>query len=178
MRPNRRRRQSLVAGRSQFTDEDRARVFTTLAANEGNVKRTARDLGMAPSTVRKWRDQWQQDGPPEPELVEEALADFVADAERVRNKALGVIERKLDQTPETIKVSELNVTVGVLSDKIDRAKGLAQPRGDGAPGLVQADQVRELVVGAVQAMQQLAEAREAEIVEAELVPHRALPPAK
>jgi transposase-like protein len=165
-----------VAGRSRFSEEDKQRVFVHLASNDGNVKRTARELGMAPSTVRKWRDEWQKDGPPPAEELEEVVADFVNRAETVRFKALDVAEELIDA--RKVKLSELNVTVGVLSDKIDRAKGIDRPRGEEQNALLASDQVRELVVGFVQGMQQLAEAREAEIIEAELVVPKALPAAK
>lgn len=39
------------------TDTEKAVALAALAANLGNVKQTARDIGRDPSTLRRWRDE-------------------------------------------------------------------------------------------------------------------------
>jgi transposase-like protein len=159
-----------VAGRARYTDEDKARVFVVLGANDGNVKRTARETGIPENTVRRWRDEWKKEGPPSVEHVEEAVGDFVNDAERVRNKALLAIEKKIPDA----KVSELNNTVGILTDKIDRARGLVDRRVV-EHQLPSPDDIRAALGAFADEMQKLSRQREAEIVDAEIVEQPALP---
>ncbi len=40
--------------RRQYTDEDREAALAALAANDGNVLRTAKDLGIPVKTLRNW----------------------------------------------------------------------------------------------------------------------------
>lgn len=46
-----------------YSREDRARVYTTLLSNEGNVKRTARDTGVNATTVRRWKREFATNPP-------------------------------------------------------------------------------------------------------------------
>ena len=159
-----------MAGRATYTDEDFARLYVVLTANEGNIKRTSRETGIPESTVRRKRDEWQREGPPNVENVEEAVGDFVTDAERVRNAALLAIEKKIPDA----KVSELNNTVGILTDKIDRARGLVDRRVV-EHQLPSPDSIREALGTFAAEMQRMAQQREAEIVDAEIVEQPALP---
>jgi transposase-like protein len=159
-----------MAGRAKYTDQDKASVFVVLTANDGNVKRTSRETGVPENTVRRWRDEWKKEGPPETDVVEEAVGDFVGDAERVRNKALLAIEKKIPDA----KVSELNNTVGILTDKIDRARGLVDRRVV-EHQLPSPDDIRAALGTFAAEMQRMAQQREAEIVDAEIVEQPALP---
>jgi transposase-like protein len=153
-----------MTGRATYTETDKARVYVVLRANDGNVKRTSRETGVPENTVRRWRDEFLEK-PPNTELVEVAAGEFVDDASRVRNLALRRIETLI---PESTKISELNVTVGILTDKIDRARGLTDKvsHEHHLPG---ADEIRELMQGFVEAGRELARNREYEIVDAEVL---------
>lgn len=163
--------------RTTYTDEELARLYVALVTNEGNVKRTARDTGIPESTVRSWKNKWETEGPPDIGAVEDAVTDFTADAERVRNKALLAIEGKID----TAKVGELTTLVGVLDDKIQRAKGLAIGRVEHVHTLPPADQIREALGAVLDGALAIASKREGEIVDAEIIaveeqaPRKALP---
>jgi transposase-like protein len=159
-----------VAARATYTEADKSRVYVVLATNDGNVKRTARETGVPENTVRRWKKEFEE-SPPPAELVEVAVGNFVNDADRVRHKALLAIERKIDANEA--KVGELNNTVGILTDKIDRARGLDVRRVEHEHKLDPAS-IREALVGFMQDMQQMSESREAEIVEAEVVEQAAL----
>lgn len=161
-----------MAGRSTYTDEEKARVYVVLASNDGNVKRTARETGVPENTVRRWRNEFQKEGPPSTDLVQSATQDFVGEAEVVRNLAL---QRIRDLIPTSEKINELNNTVGILTDKIDRARGLDRPQATSPNGEPTADLIRAAIGSFVDGMKELSRAREAEIVDAELVEQVALP---
>ena len=110
--------------KSRYTASDRARVYAELTSNDGNIKRTARNLGIPVSTVRDWKITWEQQGV-EPEVAEAipaVVTDFVEDATRIRDKFLIRLEQKSDK--DQLNGRELLVGVGVLTDKIRAYKGL------------------------------------------------------
>lgn len=154
-----------MAGRTTYTDDELARLYVALTANEGNVKRTARDTGVPESTVRKYRDQWEREGPPHVGDVESAVADFTTNAERVRDKALLAIEEKIPGA----KVGELTTLVGVLDDKIQRARGLAIGRVEHVHTLPPAEEIKAVLGAVFQGSLEAAAQRESEIVDAEII---------
>lgn len=162
-----------------YTEQDKARVYVVLTANEGNVKRTARETDVPEQTVRRWRDDWAKNGPPSTEDVEIAVGDFITEADELRSLGLTALKGKLElliQNPKDVNVAQVTTLVGILTDKIDRARGLDRPRGgDDAPQALTADSIRELLVGYTHAVRELAVAREEEIIEAEIVEQPALP---
>jgi transposase-like protein len=153
-----------MAGRATYTEADKAQVFVVLRANDGNVKRTARDTGVPENTVRRWRNEFIEN-PPSTEAVTVATGNFVDDASRIRNLALLRIETLI---PETKDIGKLNVTVGILTDKIDRANGVGQVVSH-EHHLPKADEIREVMAGFVAMGQELARQREEEIVDAEVL---------
>lgn len=144
-------------------------MYVVLAANDGNVKRTARETGVPENTVRRWKKEFESD-PPSAELVTDAVNDFAGEAEGVRNLAL---QRIKELIPSSNKINDLNNTVGILTDKIDRAKGLDVRRVEHEHKLDPAG-IREALSGFVRDMQKMSAEREAEIVEAEIVEQPAL----
>lgn len=161
-----------MAGRRQYSEDDKAKVYVVLAANDGNVKRTARETGVPENTVRRWRNEFQE-APPRTELVEQAMGDFVEEAESVRNLALARIK---DLIPTSTRINELNTTVGILTDKIDRARGLGETRTvKHEHELTSSDELKALMGGFVKEMRARASEREEEIQDAEIVEQAALP---
>jgi len=164
-----------MAGRATYTEDQKASVFVALAANEGNVKRTARDTGIPVSTIRRWRDEWQRlESLPSVDAVNEAMGDFADKAETIRWKALVELERQLS----TAKPHDLIKVIGILDDKITRARGLADRTVEHRHVLPSAEEVRELVGSFAEATRQAALDRAEDIIDAEIVeqaPRRALP---
>lgn len=153
-----------MAARREYTDEEKARVFVALTTNQGNIKRTARDTGLPISTIRNWRNEWEESGPPDTALVEQASGEFLEDAERVRSKALIELERKIpDATP-----SALVATVGMLTDKISMAKGLATSRTETVHSLPPAEDIAKTLSAAFQAALEVSQQRDDEIIDAEI----------
>ena len=154
--------------RATYTPEDKARVYVTLTTNDGNIKRTARDMGVPENTIRRWRDEWAKNGPPELEQVERAVGEFLDEAVELRGLALQALRRKVDlllKDPDKVKVAELTTLMGVLDDKITRAQGLATGRVEHVHTLPPADEIREALVSAFGGMKAITEQREAEVIE-------------
>jgi hypothetical protein len=82
----------VMAGKATYDESDKARLYVVLAANDGNVKRTARETGVPESTVRRFKKMFEEEGPPDMKLFRQELNTFVSDADRVRFKALHRIE--------------------------------------------------------------------------------------
>lgn len=103
----------------RYTDKDKAKVFAELSANDGNIKRTARNTGMDPATVRRWRDEWNRNGLPETVQQEIAVVagEFLEDAIRIRGKLLRKLEEALDGDMRAT-IPQYVTGIGVLSDKI------------------------------------------------------------
>lgn len=154
----------MARNQRRYTDEDRALVLATLTSNNGNIARTARDTNVPENTVRGWKREWEENGPPDGvlALAVDQAGDFVAQAEVVRDEALAIMRSKLPDA----RVSELNSVVGTLDDKITRMRGLAMGRVEHvhtqavAPEELGA-QIGEYLVNAVTAARQ----RQAEVFE-------------
>lgn len=162
-----------MAGKQQYSDDAKAQVYTILTTNDGNVKRTARETGVPVSTIRRWRDEWEAEkNLPSIEDIAAASGDFIADAERVRNQALREMERKLP----TATPAQLATIVGVLDDKIARARGLTNKvEHEHRLSLPSAEEIAGLLGGLHRRALDDASRRDAEIVEAEVVEQKALP---
>jgi len=153
--------------RLAYSDEDKAQILATLAANGGNVKRTARETGASPAAIRGWKGKQEQGRGIAPALIDEAVDAFVEAAARVRNLALERLEEKI--RAGDVKASELVTIVGVLDDKVTRAKGLPTSRVETQSALPDAQHLRELMSGFVEGAIRAAEQRHSDIIEAEVV---------
>lgn len=166
--------------RATYTAEDKARAYVVLQSNEGNLKRTARDTGIPEPTIRRWRNEWASEGPPPLEQLEEAATDYVANAETVRDLALQRIKERLqsDNVKEQGTLPQLATVYGIVTDKIDRARGIADRTVEHRHSLPSPDEIRGALTALVAEVQQGHAAREEEIEDAELVSDEplALPP--
>lgn len=112
--------------RRTYTEDDRARVFTLLATNDGNVDRTVRESGVPRATVLSWKKKWEKEGAP-PELSEAAakVADnFISEAVDTRFKAIKALKGKIDGA----SARDLATIIGILDDKIARAEAVKSGR--------------------------------------------------
>src|SRR4051812_14575665 len=84
--------------RPVHTDDDKGRAVRALTANEGNVKRTSRELDIPEQTVRDWKKEMErgQLSPSVVEAVPAAIDATVNDFERMRDKALIALEEEID----------------------------------------------------------------------------------
>lgn len=155
-----------MAARKQYTDEQKGAALRALTLNDGNVKRTARELAIHPSTIKTWKNEWERNGVKEEILVvAQAEADqFVQDATRARDTALAQWEQKVNDGE--VAARDLMTGVGVLTDKINLASNLHKKGGDDKPAL-DAEALRAIARGVVEGAVSAAQKREAEIQEAE-----------
>lgn len=112
--------------RRNYTDDDRARVFTILATNDGNVDRTVRESGVPRATVLSWKKKWEKEGAP-PEISDKAALvanDFIAEATEARFEAIKALRVKLPDA----SARDLATVVGILDDKIARADAVRSGR--------------------------------------------------
>lgn len=149
-----------------------AQVYVVLVTNEGNVKRTARDTGIPENTVRRWKQKWETD-PPKVEVVEQAAKSLIEETEETRNLALLEIKRRIQNKEGTL--AQLGTIYGILTDKIDRARGIADRRVEHVHALPSPDEIRATLGALVESVQAGHIIREEEITDAEIIEQPALP---
>ena len=130
-----------------YRDEDKAAVYLSLQQGNGNIRRASRETGVPEQTIRDWKRVWDSEGVPEE--VQDALIVEVADSlermERVRDKALALIEGRLHEH----KPRELATLFGILDDKIRLTKGLATQRTETVSALPSPEEMKALFTGLV-----------------------------
>lgn len=150
--------------RRTYTDRDRALVYAELAVNEGNIKRTARNLDIPVPTVRRWRDQWERSGVPATMSAEVAIVatDFLSEAIRIRGKLMSRLEALIDD--EKVSSREVVTAIGILSDKIRAYEAIKDVQTvEHQFKLPPADEIRELFAGMLDGVVEAARSRAAEI---------------
>lgn len=100
-------------GRARYSDEEKAGALTILAVNNGNVKRTARSLGIPRATLTAWaRGRGTHAGVTQLcHLKKDSLADRF---EEVIRKMLAALPSKIEDAP----LLDLVKGVGILVDKM------------------------------------------------------------
>lgn len=153
--------------RRSYSDSDRALVFAELTVNEGNIKRTARNLSIPVSTVRYFKQQWEVEGldPKVAEALPAVYEENLERMERVQSKLLAAIEQALDDG--TLKGKDLLTGFGIFTDKIRALKGLDTKKVEHTFELPDPEKVREIFGGVVQELVGAARDRAAEIEDAE-----------
>lgn len=162
-----------MAGRATYSEQDKVRVYVVLTANNGNIKRTARETGISESTVRNWKREFEKN-PPDQEMVKaEVTAEggYVEQLKQVRDEALKALRNKIP----SMSGQQLAVAFGILDDKTTRASGLATDRTETVHKLPSAEELalagQLLAQGAIEAARQ----RQQEIVESAVREQPALP---
>ena len=97
------------------------KVMTSWAVTN-NYSETARELGMAESTVRKIVSD-NKDKEEFAKLCDEKKEEFADKATRIINKALRRLEEAIENDEEYIPVNQLTTAIGTLYDKRALAKG-------------------------------------------------------
>lgn len=114
--------------RRTYSAADQARVAVMLQANAGNVKRTARETGVPPMTVRDWKVRWEAEGYPEPiEEVLPAVSEEITDRmDYARGLAVDTVIEKLRDGKVSAK--DAAWIAQVFTDKINLIRGMATSR--------------------------------------------------
>lgn len=151
-----------IMPRRVYNNSDKASVLVVLKTNGGNIARTARDTGLPEATIRDWKKSWEMDGIPEALVgeVQEQADDILADMERVRYKALQLLEAQL---PHEKSVRNLATVFGIMSDKINLARGLATSRSETIHELPAPEKMAEMFKAIVSGALSAADQREQDI---------------
>lgn len=159
-----------MANRTAYTEADKARVYVVLTANDGNVKRTARETGIPESTVRNFKKEFETN-PPSAEAVEVSTGDYTDDLEKIRVELVAALRLKIP----SMNGKDLAVALGIVDDKLTRARGLATERTEHVHALPSAEELAlagaMLASGAIEAARQ----RQHDIIEANVREQPALP---
>ena len=102
--------------RGQKTNPELIYQIMASWAHTQNNSETARDLGIAESTVRKIVTD-NKDKPEFIKLCEEKREEFSAKASRIIDKALNRLERDLEDEGKSIPANHLTTVIGVLTEK-------------------------------------------------------------
>ena len=158
-----------MSKRVEWSDDARAAVYVQWVANEGNIQRTAREVGLSNSTLAYWVKDWKKNGPP-PAIegqITTAAYEFVNHASRVREDAMKKLEELIPQA-EVRQLSAIATVVGIMDDKIRLASGLATKRTENTYVLPSKAEMKELMGSFVDTLITSAEDRSAVIVEGEV----------
>lgn len=103
--------------RRQYSDKDKATALTVLDANGGSLRKTAREIGIPPTTLKEWKDGRVNPHVAELRTVKKGeLAERFDDA---TDMMLDVLHEKLkDATLQQVVTS-----IGILQDKSQLLKG-------------------------------------------------------
>lgn len=99
--------------RRQWTDEEKAEILAALDANGGNVKRTARQCGVAVSTLRGWA-KGRGTNAGVSKLRPQKRGELADALEDIAWQVIGLLPSKL----ECAEVRELSTLLGVSLDKL------------------------------------------------------------
>lgn len=119
-----------MATRRRYSDDDRAAALAALAANGGNVARTAARLGIPVKTLANWA---RGDRHPEAaQLGERKKGDMAAALEAVAWQILDALPHKIGKAP----LNQAAVALGIAIDKARLLRGEpTEIRRDDLPGL-------------------------------------------
>jgi hypothetical protein len=99
--------------RRRYPDDDQASILAALAANGGNVARTARQLGVPRGTLQQWGHRWGV--PPDvAQLAHQKKAALADRLEAIAFQLLGAIPGKAAGA----SLLELARALGILVDKM------------------------------------------------------------
>ena len=102
--------------RGKNTSPEMIYEIMTSWAITNNVNETAKQLGVAESTVRKIVKA-NRDKSEFAKLCEEKKETFSKKAEKIIDKALNRLERDIDNKDKDIPVNHLTIVIGTLTDK-------------------------------------------------------------
>jgi transposase-like protein len=101
----------------RYSDDERAACLAALAANGGNVERTAREVGVPKTTLQQWATGARH---PEATQMSETKKPELADLfEDLARKALGVSRRGI----RSLKADKAAVVAGIATDKMRLLRG-------------------------------------------------------
>ena len=123
-----------------WSDQDKARAWVAIQANDGNKARASRDTQIPHATITLWTRAWEKDGGPPAgvlKYVQSMGEDFTTRMELARSMTM---DRLVEIVPNITNAQQAAVIIGILSDKIDRVRNAKIPPA--APAPVSLEQVQ------------------------------------
>jgi hypothetical protein len=153
--------------RRVYTEKDQARVAVLLQGNEGNIKRTARETGVAISTVRGWKQRWELEGYPEAveAAIPEVRQDYLLSLKEIVALAADRLKDVLQAPGSKISAKDLAWIVSITGDKIRIIEGQPTSRHETVHALPPVEEYREKMRGFLAEIVEAADIRQAEVID-------------
>ena len=110
--------------RKSYSIEDKEKVLTELAKNNGNIKRTSKKTGVAVNTLKSWKNE----DPEKYEVIEEQTVEMVKEAQavvlqtQVQNLILAA-QRMSEIIPHEDNIDKLTNAIILINDQLNRITG-------------------------------------------------------
>ncbi len=110
--------------RKSYSIEDKEKVLTELAKNNGNIKRTSKKTGVAVNTLKSWKNE----DPEKYEVIEEQTVEMVKEAQavvlqtQVQNLILAA-QRMSEIIPHEDNIDKLTNAIKLINDQLNRITG-------------------------------------------------------
>lgn len=108
----------------QYSDNDKATALAALDANSGNLKLTARELGIPASTLQRWRDGQVND---DVTVLRTYKKDELAE------RLVEIAHQLIDAAPDKVKGANLQqifTSLGIAIEKIQLLEGEPTERSE------------------------------------------------
>jgi len=110
-----------------YSERDRAAALAALETNDGNLTRTARQLNISTSTLRRWRNA--QTDPANTGPLKKATQDALPEArQNIADRLREFVHAALDLAPDKLSEANLQQTFTAVGISLDKAQLL-----DGKP---------------------------------------------
>ena len=96
----------------RYSDEERASALAALAANAGNIKRTADLLGIPQTTLRHWSDGDRH--PESAQMGDQKKGELADKLETVAHKLVDAMPKKIAKAP----LNQVAVSMGIAIEKM------------------------------------------------------------
>lgn len=119
-------------GRKSYKVEDVDKVLIKLAENNGNVKKTARETGVAVNTLKKWKGQ----DPEKYEIIEKQTLDMIKNAQMVvlQNQIQNLVsasQRMGELIPSEDNIDKITNAIKMINEQLGKLSGGSDTKGTG-----------------------------------------------
>jgi len=110
--------------RKSYSIEDVDKVLGALAKNKGNVKKTAREVGVSVNTLKKWKNE----DPEKYEVIETQTMEMIKNAQMVvlQNQIQNLVsasERMGQLIPNEDNIDKITNAIKMINDQLQRLTG-------------------------------------------------------
>jgi len=110
--------------RKSYSIEDVDKVLGALAKNKGNVKKTAREVGVSVNTLKKWKNE----DPEKYEVIETQTMEMIKNAQMVvlQNQIQNLVsasERMGELIPNEDNIDKITNAIKMINDQLQRLTG-------------------------------------------------------